>query len=85
MKSLLEGTFLPRFEYKVIAGTLNKFYYLLDGMYPKWAIFISTIAEENLEKGKGKSLCISQIGIDKRRRESLCCFTITLTYNFQTM
>lgn len=50
MKSILEGTILPSFEYKVNGRTRNQFYYLLDGIYPKWVICISTIAVANTKK-----------------------------------
>ena len=51
-KNILDGTLLPTFEYKVNNRVLNLLYYLVDGIYPEWAIFIDTIRFGSTRKEK---------------------------------
>lgn len=52
MQRKLEGTTVTSFKYKVNGRTKNQGYFLVDGIYPKWALFISTISEENRKRDK---------------------------------
>lgn len=42
-KSILEGKLLPSYSYKINNNDHKSLYYLVDGIYPEWAIFIDTI------------------------------------------
>lgn len=45
MKRILEGSLLPNFELEVSGRMRRIVYYCVDGIYPKYAIFIDTIPE----------------------------------------
>lgn len=60
---ILEGRALPSFEYKVGNRIRKQCYYLVDGIYPKWAIFVSTIAEA--VSRKERHFCAAQEGMRK--------------------
>lgn len=47
---ILNGTLLPSFEYEVNRKKKNCLYFLVDGIYPQWSIFVSTIAEGTTRK-----------------------------------
>lgn len=51
-QSILEGNMLPSFEYTINNRKKNQLYYLVDGIYPKWAIFIDTIRMATSRKEK---------------------------------
>lgn len=52
VKDILEGKMLPEFSYTVNGTTRKLCYYLVDGIYPKWSIFIDTISEAMTRKEK---------------------------------
>lgn len=45
VKYVLDGKSLPDFVYNVNLKDCCIFYYCFDDIYPKWAIFVDTIAE----------------------------------------
>lgn len=46
------GRHITNFEYTINVLTRNLCYYLVDGIFPKWAIFRSTIQEAIFKKEK---------------------------------
>lgn len=42
---ILQGTLLPNFGYVVNSGLRRDLYFLVNGIYPRWSIFISSIQE----------------------------------------
>lgn len=60
---ILHGRLLPSFEYALQGKKRKMCYYLVDGIYPKWAIFVSTIA--HAVSKKDKHFCAAQEGMRK--------------------
>lgn len=52
MEKMLSGKFFPSIPYTVNGVTHNLMYYLSDGIYPLWAIFIMTITDGATRKEK---------------------------------
>lgn len=50
--SILEGRLLPQFEYSLNGRKRVHPYFLVDGIYPPWSIFVSTISEPSSKKEK---------------------------------
>lgn len=47
---ILQGALLPDFEYVVNNRSRKHLYFLVDGIYPRWSIFISTIQDSTTQK-----------------------------------
>lgn len=45
VEKIIAGQVLPEYAYKVNEKPYNLCYYLVDGIYPNWAIFVDTVAE----------------------------------------
>lgn len=52
VEKVLNGELLPDFQFKVNGKPYSMLYYLVDGIYPNWAMFIDTIAEAINKKEK---------------------------------
>lgn len=52
VEQILKGDLLPSFKYKVKDSIRRMCYYLVHGIYPKWAIFIDTIVNGQTRKHK---------------------------------
>lgn len=52
VEKIIDGRLLPEFEFEVNGRKRNMCYYLVDGIYPKWAIFIDTIPNALARKQK---------------------------------
>lgn len=42
---IIEGRMMPDFEYILMGNKRNLCYYLVDGIYPKWDIFFSSVSQ----------------------------------------
>lgn len=51
MSSILKGNMLPEFECMLNGRAYTFLYFLADGIYPHWSIFVSTISEPITKKG----------------------------------
>ena len=45
VRDIMMDSMMPDFRYEVNNRSRDLCYYLVDGIYPKWAIFIDTISE----------------------------------------
>lgn len=52
VEQILKGELLPSLNYKVNDSIRRMCYYLVDGIYRKWAIFIDAIVNEQTRKDK---------------------------------
>lgn len=50
VQDILNGKMLPVFEFEIDGRRRNLPYYLVDDIYPQWAIFVKTMAEAMLQK-----------------------------------
>lgn len=62
-EKILRGEMLPDFNYEVKNKIRKLCYYLVDGIYPKWVIFVSTISEALSRKET--HFCFAQEGMRK--------------------
>lgn len=63
MEKILICKMVPAFSHTVNNHTRKLCYYLVDAIYPKWAIFLSTISDALFQKGK--QFCSAHDGIWK--------------------
>lgn len=49
-QEILRGDLLPGFKYSVNGREQYSFYFLVNGIYPLWAIIVSTISEKLTKK-----------------------------------
>ena len=52
LSSIARGEFPPRVPFKLNGETRDKLYYLVDGIYPPWAVFVNTVRDPETEKEK---------------------------------
>ena len=52
VEDIIKGDLLPEFQFKVNGNLRKLCYYLVDGIYPSWSIFIDTIANAIAKKHK---------------------------------
>ena len=83
VKEIIEGKMLPEFEFEVNGNKRSLCYYLTDGIYAKWAIFIDTISYSIARKHK--TFSGAQEAAEERRRTCIWRPSFTLAHTCKAM